>query len=244
MNCNKVFILTKQKDDNMKPVVELKQVSKIYKMDEVEVKALDGVDMKVGRGEFVAIIGPSGSGKSTLLHMIGLLDRPTNGKVFLDGIDVSKLNENELARLRGNKIGFVFQFFNLYPILTALENIELPMVITEKSKTERRKRALELLKIVGLEKRAEHLPSQLSGGERQRVAIARALANNPSLILADEPTGNLDSKAGKEILELLDKLQEEEGKTIIMVTHDVNIGKYAERLIYLKDGKIIKEARS
>jgi putative ABC transport system ATP-binding protein len=239
-----VFILTKPKDDNMKPVVELKQVSKIYKMDEVEVKALDGIDMKVEKGDFAAIIGPSGSGKSTLLHMIGLLDRPTNGKVFLDGIDISKLNDNELARLRGNKIGFVFQFFNLYPILTALENIELPMVITEKNKTERRKRALELLKIVGLEKRAEHLPSQLSGGERQRVAIARALANNPSLILADEPTGNLDSKAGKEIIELLDKLQEEEGKTIIMVTHDANIAKYAERLIYLKDGKIIKEVKS
>jgi putative ABC transport system ATP-binding protein len=228
----------------MKPVVELRQVSKIYKMDEVEVKALDCVDMKVEKGEFVAIIGPSGSGKSTLLHMIGLLDRPTNGKVFLDGIDVSKLGDNELARLRGNKIGFVFQFFNLYPILTALENIELPMIISEKDKTERRKRALELLKIVGLEKRAEHLPSQLSGGERQRVAIARALANNPSLILADEPTGNLDSKSGKEIIELLDKLQEEEGKTIIMVTHNLNIGKYAERLIYLKDGKIIKEEKS
>jgi putative ABC transport system ATP-binding protein len=228
----------------MKPVVELKQVSKIYKMDEVEVKALDGIDMKVEKGDFAAIIGPSGSGKSTLLHMIGLLDRPTYGKVFLDGIDISKLNDNELARLRGNKIGFVFQFFNLYPILTALENIELPMMINEKNKKERRERALELLKIVGLEKRAEHLPSQLSGGERQRVAIARALANNPSLILADEPTGNLDSKAGKEIIELLDKLQEKEGKTIIMVTHDVNIAKYAERLIYLKDGKIIKEARS
>jgi putative ABC transport system ATP-binding protein len=228
----------------MKPVVELRQVSKIYKMDEVEVKALDCVDMKVEKGEFVAIIGPSGSGKSTLLHMIGLLDRPTNGKVFLDRIDVSKLSDNELARLRGNKIGFVFQFFNLYPILTALENIELPMIISEKDKTERRKRALELLKIVGLEKRAEHLPSQLSGGERQRVAIARALANNPSLILADEPTGNLDSKSGKEIIELLDKLQEEEGKTIIMVTHNLNIGKYAERLIYLKDGKIIKEEKS
>jgi putative ABC transport system ATP-binding protein len=228
----------------MKPVVELRQVSKIYKMDEVEVKALDCVDMKVEKGEFVAIIGPSGSGKSTLLHMIGLLDRPTNGKVFLDGIDVSKLSDNELARLRGNKIGFVFQFFNLYPILTALENIELPMIISEKDKTERRKRALELLRIVGLEKRAEHLPSQLSGGERQCVAIARALANNPSLILADEPTGNLDSKSGKEIIELLDKLQEEEGKTIIMVTHNLNIGKYAERLIYLKDGKIIKEEKS
>jgi putative ABC transport system ATP-binding protein len=228
----------------MKPVVELKQVSKIYKMDEVEVKALDGVDMKVEKGDFVAIIGPSGSGKSTLLHMIGLLDRPTNGKIFLDGVDISRLNDSELARLRGNKIGFVFQFFNLYPILTALENIELPMVITEKNKTERRKRALELLKVVGLEKRGEHLPSQLSGGERQRVAIARALANNPSLILADEPTGNLDSKSGREILELLDRLQEEEEKTIIMVTHDANIAKYAERLIYLKDGKIIKEAKS
>jgi putative ABC transport system ATP-binding protein len=228
----------------MESVVELKQVSKIYKMDEVEVKALDNIDMKVKKGDFVAIIGPSGSGKSTLLHMIGLLDRPTTGKVFLDGIDISKLNDNELARLRGNKIGFVFQFFNLYPILTALENIELPMIINGKNKTERRKRALELLKIVGLEKRAEHLPSQLSGGERQRVAIARALANNPSLILADEPTGNLDSKAGKEIIELLDKFQEEEGKTIIVVTHDVSIAKYAERLIYLKDGKIIKEEES
>jgi putative ABC transport system ATP-binding protein len=228
----------------MKPVIELEQVNKIYKMDEVEVKALDGIDLKVEKKEFAAIIGPSGSGKSTLLHMIGLLDRPTSGKVLLDGVDISKLSENEVARLRGNKIGFVFQFFNLYPILTALENVELPMIITEKNKEERRKRALELLRIVGLKKREEHLPSQLSGGERQRVAIARALANDPPLILADEPTGNLDSKSGKEIVELLDKLQEEEGKTIVMVTHDQNIANYAERLIYLKDGKIIKEVKS
>jgi putative ABC transport system ATP-binding protein len=228
----------------MKPAIELKQVNKIYKMDEVEVKALDGIDLRIEKKEFAAIIGPSGSGKSTLLHMIGLLDRPTSGRVLLDGIDISKLSDNEVARLRGNKIGFVFQFFNLYPILTALENVELPMMITEKNKEESRKRALELLRIVGLEKREEHLPSQLSGGERQRVAIARALANDPPLILADEPTGNLDSKSGKEIVELLDKLQEEEGKTIVMVTHDQNIANYAERSIYLKDGKIIKEVKS
>jgi len=219
----------------VKAVIELNHVSKSYKMDEVEVQALKGVNLKISRKEFVAVMGPSGSGKSTLLHIIGCLDRPTEGKIFLDGIDISELNDSELARVRGNKIGFVFQFFNLYPTLTASENVELPMMIVEKDKNERKRRALELLEAVGMEKRAEHLPSQLSGGERQRVAIARALANDPPLILADEPTGNLDSKAGKEIMVLLNKLQETD-KTVVMVTHEQHITKYAERIIRLKDG--------
>jgi putative ABC transport system ATP-binding protein len=227
----------------MQTLVELKNVSKVYKMEKVEVLALKGVNMKIKRGEFVAVVGPSGSGKSTLLHMIGCLDRPTKGEVILDGIDVSKLSDNKLSRIRAEKIGFVFQFFNLYPTLTALENVELPMMIVGKDRKERKRRARELLKIVGMEKRAEHLPSQLSGGERQRVAIARALANDPPLILADEPTGNLDSKSGKEIVALLDKLQEDKGKTIVMVTHMQDIAKFAERLIYLKDGEIIKEVK-
>jgi len=224
----------------MKPVIELNQVSKTYKMDDVEVQALNGVDLKIRKKEFVAIMGPSGSGKSTLLQMVGCLDRPTEGKIILDGVDISRLNDSAMARLRGNKLGFVFQFFNLYPSLTALENVELPMIIVEKNKDERKKRALELLKIVGMEKRAEHLPSQLSGGERQRVAIARALANNPPLILADEPTGNLDSKSGEEIMKFLNRLQEKEEKTVVMVTHESGIARYAERIIYLKDGKIVK----
>lgn len=224
----------------MKVVIELNRVSKTYKMGEIEVQALKAVNLKINKKEFVAIMGPSGSGKSTLLHMIGCLDRPTEGNIILDRTDISGLNDSELARLRGNKLGFVFQFFNLYPTLTALENVELPMMIIEKNKNERKKRALELLKTVGLEKRAEHLPSQLSGGERQRIAIARALANDPSLILADEPTGNLDSKTGKEIMVFLNRLQEKQGKTIVMVTHEPDIAKYAERLICLKDGEIVK----
>jgi putative ABC transport system ATP-binding protein len=224
----------------MKPVIELNHVSKSYKMDEVEVKALNNVDLKINKKEFVAIMGPSGSGKSTLLHMVGCLDRPTEGKIILDGTDISTLNDSELARLRGNRLGFVFQFFNLYPTLTALENVELPMMIVEKNKSEREERTRELLKIVGMEKRSEHLPSQLSGGERQRIAIARALANDPSLILADEPTGNLDSKTGEEIMKFLNRLQEKEEKTVVIVTHEPDIARYAERIIYLKDGRIVK----
>jgi len=227
----------------MKAIIELQNVHKEYKMDEIEVKALNNVDLKINKKEFVAIMGPSGSGKSTLLHMIGCLDRPTEGKIFLDGTDISTLNDSELARLRGNKLGFVFQFFNLYPTLSALENVELPMMIIEKNERERKERAMELLKIVGMEKRSEHLPSQLSGGERQRIAIARALANDPSLILADEPTGNLDSKTGEEIMKFLNRLQEKEEKTIVMVTHEPDIAKYAERVVYLRDGKIVKEVK-
>lgn len=221
----------------MKPVIELNQVSKTYKMDEVEVHALNGIDMKIKKKEFVAIMGPSGSGKSTLLNMVGCLDRPSSGKIFLDGVDISKLNDSELARMRGRKIGFVFQYFNLYPTLTAQGNVELPMMIIEENKKIREKRALELLRSVGLEKRAKHLPSQLSGGERQRVAIARALANNPSLLLADEPTGNLDSNSGKEIMGLFVRLNEEE-RTIVVVTHDQIIASHAESIVKIKDGRI------
>ena len=221
-------------------IIELQKVTKIYKLDEVEVVGVKDVDLKIKKGEFVCIMGPSGSGKSTLLHLIGCLDKPTYGKVFIDGIDVSKMSEDELAEIRKNKIGFVFQFFNLYPTLNALENIELPMIIAEKDKEYRRKRAIELLKIVGMEKFKDHFPSELSGGQRQKIAIARALANDPPIILADEPTGNLDSKSGKEVMEIFKKLNEE-GKTIVVVTHNKEVAKYAERIIYLKDGKIINE---
>jgi putative ABC transport system ATP-binding protein len=221
-------------------IIELQKVTKIYKLDEVEVVGVKDINLKIKKGEFVCIMGPSGSGKSTLLHLIGCLDKPTYGKVFIDGIDVSKMTEDELAEIRKNKIGFVFQFFNLYPTLNALENIELPMIIAEKDKEYRRKRAIELLKIVGMEKFKDHFPSELSGGQRQKIAIARALANDPPIILADEPTGNLDSKSGKEVMEIFKKLNEE-GKTIVVVTHNKEVAKYAERIIYLKDGKIINE---
>ena len=221
-------------------VIKLKEVTKKYQMEEVEVQALKSVDLKIKEEDFVAIMGPSGSGKSTLLHMIGLLDRPTSGKVYIDGTDISKLSDSSLARLRGEKIGFVFQFFNLLPTLNARENIRLPMLILERNRGEIESELSKLLKTVGLESRAKHLPSQLSGGERQRVAIARALANDPPLILADEPTGNLDSKTGEEIMGFLQKLQEDEKVTIVMVTHEADIAEFAKHIIHLKDGKIVK----
>ena len=225
-------------DDNMEHIV-LSDLDKIYRTGKVEYQALRDVNLSIEQGEFVAIVGPSGSGKTTILNMITGIDRPTKGNIYLDSTDISKLNDSELARLRGNKIGFVFQFFNLYSTLTARENIELPMLILERDRKEREIKSSKLLKTVGLEKRADHLPSQLSGGERQRVAISRALANDPPLLLADEPTGNLDSKSGEEIMKFLDKLQEEEKVTIVMVTHESHIAKYAKRIIRLKDGKIV-----
>jgi len=223
-------------------VIKLKDIGKIYKMDDVTVQALKKIDLEINKNEFVAIMGPSGSGKSTLLHMIGCLDRPSYGKVILNGVDISKLNDAKLARLRGNEIGFVFQTFNLYPTLNALENVELPMMIVEKNKKERKQRAMELLKVVGLEERADHLPSQLSGGERQRVAIARALANDPEIILADEPTGNLDSKSGEEIMKMFVKLNES-GKTVVVITHDQTIASHAKSIVRIKDGEIVRSGK-
>ncbi len=216
-------------------IIQLEEVTKLYQMDEIEVRALNGVDLSVDEGEFVAIIGPSGSGKSTMLHIVGCLDLPTSGKVFLEGTDISALGDSELARLRGKKIGFVFQFFNLYPTLSALENVELPMMIQNTGTQERREKAEKLLESVGLFERKDHFPSQLSGGQRQRIAIARALANDPALILADEPTGNLDSESGQEVLGIFEKLHEE-SRTIVVVTHEDYVAEMAERTVRMKDG--------
>ena len=222
------------------PVIEVRNVEKIYTMGDVEVPALAGVDIIINRGEFVAIMGPSGSGKSTAMNMVGCLDVPTRCKVFLDGNDISKLGESELAQIRGKKIGFIFQTFNLINSISAIENVELPMIFQGVPKDERRKSAKTLLALVDLEDRMHHKPTEMSGGQQQRVAIARALANDPEVILADEPTGNLDSKTGKEIIELIGKLHKE-GKTIIMVTHDEDIAKHAQRIVHLKDGKIVNK---
>jgi len=202
-----------------------------------EVKALQGVNMKIEKGDFISIMGPSGSGKSTLLNCIGSLDKPTKGRIFIDGKDISKLDENGLADFRRNKIGFVFQFFNLIPGLTAIQNVELPMVFKGIPQEERRKRAEDLMKKVELEKRMDSKPSQLSGGESQRVAIARALANDPVVIFADEPTGNLDSKSGKNVIEILKKLNKD-NKTIVIITHDQSISNQANKIIKMRDGKV------
>jgi putative ABC transport system ATP-binding protein len=219
-------------------IIELHNVKKIYHMDGVETPALRGVNLKINKSDFIAIMGPSGSGKSTLLHMIGALDKPTSGKIILDGSDIATLSESNLARLRGKKIGFVFQFFNLHPTLTALENVELPMIINETNRTMRRKKAKELLKSVGMSHREDHLPSQLSGGETQRIAIARALANDPEIILADEPTGNLDTKTEAEILKFLLKIQNEKKMTVAIITHEHEVAQYAKTIVHLVDGKI------
>ncbi len=225
-----------------KVIIKLENVKKVYHLGEVLVEALRGINLSVRKGEFLAIMGPSGSGKSTCMNMIGCLDVPTSGRILLDNIDISKLHESELARIRGKLIGFVFQQFNLIPSLNALENVMLPMMFQGKPRVERIKKAMELLDLVGIKKRAYHKPSELSGGERQRVAIARALANDPEVILADEPTGNLDSKTGRLIMELLKKLNEN-GTTIVMVTHDEDLAKYADRIALIKDGVIIGEEK-
>ena len=220
----------------MKNIIELRDVCKDYGIGEAKIKAVCDVNLKIKKSESIAIMGPSGSGKSTMLHLIGCLDRPTRGKIFIDGVDVSNLGDNDLARLRREKIGFIFQFFNLIPSFTALENVELPMIFSKKPN--RKKRAEELLKLVGLQNRMNHHPKELSGGETQRVSIARALANEPQIILADEPTGNLDSKSGKEIMEILKKLNKERGVTLLIITHDSSIAKHAERIVKIIDGKI------
>jgi putative ABC transport system ATP-binding protein len=216
-------------------VIELDDVWKVYKMDAVEVPALRGIKMQIKRGEFFVVLGPSGSGKSTLLNAIGCLDTPTRGTIYLDGKDISKLEESQLAQIRGRKIGFVFQTFNLIPSLTALENVALPMTFQGVAREKRTTTSKALLEKVGLGHRINFKPGQLSGGERQRVAIARALVNNPDVILADEPTGNLDTKTGREILDILLKLNKE-GKTIIMITHEMELAKHAQRICFLKDG--------
>lgn len=224
-------------------VIRLENISKYYQMGETIVKAVDGLSISVYKGEFVAIMGPSGSGKSTSMNLVGSLDIPTKGRIFLDDKDISKLHESDLAQLRGKKIGFIFQQFNLIPNLTAKENIILPMMFQGKSEEEREENARKLLKLVELEDREDHYPSQLSGGQQQRVAIARALSNDPEIILADEPTGNLDTKTGHIVMEFLEKLNKE-GKTVIMVTHDPDLAQeYADVVYWLKDGKLEKTTK-
>ena len=222
-------------------IVETKNLKKVYKLGKVEVPALRGISLYIRRGEFVAIMGPSGCGKTTLLNMIGALDRPTNGQVIIDGTDVTKLKESRLADLRCKKVGFVFQFYNLIPTLTALENVELPMTFAGISAKERKERALMLLELVGLKDRLNHKPDELSGGEQQRVTIARALANKPAIILADEPTGDLDTKTGSEVIKLVKDLNEKYNQTVIIVTHVEYVAKNADRIVFLKDGLIDRE---
>jgi len=219
-------------------VIELKNVAKHYIMGHNIVKALDGVDVKINKGDFVAIVGPSGSGKSTMMNLVGALDLPTKGEVYLDGQNIAHFEESNLAQIRGNKIGFVFQTFNLIPTLTTVENIALPMMFQKKSKEERLERAKKILKDIRLIHRKDHFSNELSGGERQRVAIGRALANDPEVILADEPTGNLDTKTGLGIMKLFSDLNKK-GKTIILVTHNLNLTKYATKVLKIRDGKLV-----
>lgn len=220
-------------------VIRLENVWKIYQIGTVQVNALQGLNMEVRRKEFVAILGPSGSGKSTAMNMVGCLDIPTKGSVYLEGRNISHLSESTLAQIRGRKIGFIFQTFNLINTLTALENVTLPMIFQGTSREKRQQKAKELLGLVQLSDRLNHKPTELSGGQQQRVAIARALSNDPDVILADEPTGNLDSKTGTTVMEFLSKLHKQ-GKTIVMVTHDPTKAKYADRILYLKDGMAVK----
>jgi putative ABC transport system ATP-binding protein len=222
------------------PLIKLTNVWKTYQMGEVEFAALKGINLEIYEGEFLLVLGPSGSGKSTLMNLLGCLDLPSKGTAYLNSSDISELDESELAKVRGQMIGFIFQSFNLIPTLNTQENVLLPMEFQEEDRQIARKKAAYLLEIVGLSNKKQNLPSQLSGGQRQRVAIARSLAVNPPIILADEPTGNLDTKTGNYILDFLDELNKKEGKTIIIVTHDLDIVKYATRIVYIRDGEIEK----
>lgn len=222
-------------------IVETHELTKVYGQGETAVTALDGVNLHVEPGEFVAVMGPSGCGKSTLLHLIGGLDRPTSGQVILDGRKLAQLNDNALTELRRRKVGFVFQFYNLIPVLTAVENAALPLILDGIKPGEARTRATQWLERIGLQDRLTHRPDALSGGQQQRVAIARALVTEPALVLADEPTGNLDSHAGDDIARLLRQISDEWGRTILMVTHDARISAYANRIVFLKDGAIVDD---
>lgn len=221
-------------------VIEIDRLTKIYQTGKTEFKALNNISIKIRKGDFVAIMGPSGSGKSTLMNIIGCLDRPTSGTILVDGENISIVSDNELAEIRGRKIGFIFQKFNLIPTMTALKNVALPMVFLGGSKADREHRAAELLGKVGLLNWATHRPSELSGGQQQRVAIARSLSNNPEIILADEPTGNLDTKTGEQIMELLLALNKE-GKTVLLVTHAIALKRFANRVINMLDGEVSEE---
>lgn len=225
---------------SLNPILKLENVWKIYQMGEVEVPALKGVSLEINKGDFIAIVGASGSGKSTMMNLIGCLDVPTKGHVFLKNKNISQLTESDLATFRGKSIGFIFQQYNLIPSMSAFDNVMLPLEFLEISEEEAHKRVTKIMGLVGLSDKGHHRPTQLSGGQQQRVSIARSLANDPEIILADEPTGALDSVTGKEVLKLLTRLWKEEGKTIIMVTHDLNLAKYAHKRIELKDGKILK----
>lgn len=221
-------------------VIELEKVTKDYGQGSSVLRVLHEMSLSVRRGEFIAIMGPSGSGKSTLLNLLGCLDKPTTGRVLIDGTDTGMASDDELAELRANKLGFVFQAFNLLPNLSALKNVEMAMMITEKGKAERLETAASLLEKVGLGHRMDHKPAELSGGEKQRVAIARAMSNNPPILLLDEPTGNLDSKSGYEVMGIVKTLWKQQGITIVLITHEGELGDYAQRVVHVRDGKIEK----
>jgi len=224
-------------------IIEMEDLARFYEMGGVTIKALDGVDLQIGRGEYVSIVGPSGSGKTTLFNMIGGLDRPTHGRVYIDSVDISKLDAYELAWLRCRKIGYIFQTFNLIPVLTAVENVSLPTVFAGIPRNEGLEKAEKLLSSVGLGERLQHRPTELSAGQQQRVAIARAMANDPAIILADEPTGNLDLNTGMEIIDLLHGLNKTRGMTLIAATHDLKMIKASDRIVWMRDGKVEKIER-